>query len=448
MKYIIFWASSLFILFSSVAQAQTTKEEFLSDPHYASGVYQIYKHVETSATPAPEGYKPFYISHYGRHGSRWIHSAESYTYPQNIFREAHNAKKLTALGECVFQRVDIAAKDAFKRYGDLTPLGVEEHRGIAQRMYFSYPEVFSTENGRECNIYSRSTVVPRCILSMAANNERLKELNPNIKITREAAERFTYLNNSYKNAKSDSTYAIRNSFIKDNIDVDKFASAFFNDQAYAKKSVEDPVAFIRIMHLLAADLSNVPYLNISLLDLFSEDELFTLWQAFNMVMYYNTGPSTVNGKVAMDSSKLLLSNILECADSAIALGNISADLRFGHDSYIIPLLALMDIEGMNAQENDPNNFYKVWSDFKVSPMAANIQLIFYRNDNPQEENVGKGSNSGEKNDNYGESRGNSADVLVKILHCENEVTIPVASDIAPYYKWQDVKAYYNQKLKK
>lgn len=441
MKHIIFWLSTLLILSSSVAQAQTTKEEFFSDPAHASGVYQVYKYVKSPATPAPEGYSPFYISHYGRHGSRWIHSAESYTYPQNILREAHNAKKLTALGESVFQRLDIAAKDAFKRYGDLTPLGVEEHRGIAQRMYYSFPEVFSTENGRECNIYSRSTVVPRCILSMAANNERLKELNPNIKITRDAAERFTYLNNSYKNAKSDSTYAIRNSFIKDNIDVDKFISTLFNDQAYAKKSVEDPVAFIRIMHLLAADLSNTSHLNISLLDLFSKDELFTLWQAFNMVMYYNTGPSSVNGKVAIDSSKLLLSNIIECADSAIALGTISADLRFGHDTYIIPLLALMDIEGMNIQENDPNNIYKVWSDFKVSSMAANIQLIFYRNGNPKEENFGKGSNSGER-------RGNSADVLVKILHCEKEVTIPVASGIAPYYKWQDVKAYYNQKLRK
>jgi len=423
MKYFIFWVSTFFILFSSVAQAQTTKEEFLSDPAHASGVYQNYNFVKAIATPAPEGYKPFYISHYGRHGSRWITSEESYTYPRNILNDAHNAHKLTPLGERIYQKVDMATQDAYGRYGGLTSLGVKEHRGIAQRMFFSFPEIFSTENGRECKIFSRATVVPRCILSMAANNERLKELNPQIEITRDAADRFLYLNNLYRNAKKDSTYAIRDEFIKNNFDIDKFISALFNDTTYANEYIEDPISFIRSIHLIAIDLPNVKHLNISMLDLFSDDELFTLWQAFNMVMYYNSGPSGVNGKVAMDSSKLLLSDIINCADSAIANGNIQADLRFGHDGYIIPLLALMDIEGMNVQENSPENIYKVWSDFKVSPMAANLQLVFYRN--------------------Y-----ESGDVIVKVLHCEKEVKIPVVTNIAPYYRWKDVKAYYKQKIMK
>ena len=38
------------------------------------------------------------------------------------------------------------------------------------------------------------------------------------------------------------------------------------------------------------------------------------------------------------------------------------------------------------------------------------------------------------------------DVIVKFLHCEKEVEIPVQTDIAPYYHWKDVKAYYENKL--
>ncbi|MEN6446053.1 MAG: hypothetical protein ABFC98_08465, partial [Candidatus Cloacimonas sp.] len=90
-------------------------------------------------------------------------------------------------------------------------------------------------------------------------------------------------------------------------------------------------------------------------------------------------------------------------------------------SYIIPLLALMDIKGMNVQESDPEKVYQVWSDFKVSPMGANLQLIFYRNDK-------------------------TGDIIVKLLHCEKEVEIPVTTDIAPYYHWKDIKAYYEKKL--
>ena len=57
-------------------------------------------------------------------------------------------------------------------------------------MYCSFPEIFSTADGRLCRIRARSTLVPRCILSMAAFNERLKELNPAISTTRDASERY------------------------------------------------------------------------------------------------------------------------------------------------------------------------------------------------------------------------------------------------------------------
>ncbi len=416
--------TSISILFTFAyifTQAQTTKKEFLSDIRHASGIYQTYKYESTPATTAPKGYSPFYISHYGRHGSRWVQTPESYTSPQNILRNAHNDGKLSNLGESLYERVNIASDDALLRYGALTPLGVREHKAIAGRMFNSFPEVFSTKNGRKCYIYSRSTVVPRCIISMAANNEQLKELNPQIEITREATERNTYLNNTYGNTKRDSVSAIRDNFIKKHFNIGKFISSLFTDTIYAREHIGNPVTFVRNIHLIATDLSDVDYLKISLFDLFTEDELFTLWQATNMSTYYNCGPSSVNGKVAMDSSKALLRDILSCADNAINNGGVSADLRFGHDSYIIPLLALMDVKGMNVQESDPEKIYQVWSDFKVSPMGVNLQMIFYRNDK-------------------------TGDVIVKLLHCEKEVEIPVSTDIAPYYHWQDFKAYYLNKL--
>jgi hypothetical protein len=54
-------------------------------------------------------------------------------------------------------------------------------------------------------------------------------------------------------------------------------------------------------------------------------------------------------------------------------------------------------------------------------MGANLQLIFYRNDK-------------------------TGDILVKLLQCEKETEIPVKTDVAPYYHWKDVKAYYEKKI--
>jgi hypothetical protein len=191
--------------------------------------------------------------------------------------------------------------------------------------------------------------------------------------------------------------------------------------SYVNTKIENKISFIRDLNLINSDLLDVGYLDISLNDVLLPEELFILWQAANLNMYYTCGPSAINGKVAMDSSKLLLKDILDCAENAINKGGVSADLRFGHDSYIIPLLALMDVDKTNIVENNPENVYKIWSDFKVSPMGANLQIIFFKKEK-------------------------SNDILVKFLHNEKEVTIPVKTDIYPFYRWDDVKRYYKAKL--
>lgn len=406
----------LLSFYSLLLQAQTTREEFFNDERHAGGIYQQYIYVNTPITPAPKGYKPFYISHYGRHGSRWLTSPDAYNNPLKILGDANEAGRLTAFGKSLYERVGVIAADAYRRYGDLSALGAVEHRGISERMFYSFPELFSTKGGRQCNIYSRSTIVPRCIISMAAANERLKELNPEINITREATERNKYLNNTYGQSNRDSVNSVVNDFLSDHFDTGKLISRVFTDGKYAQEHLPSPITFINDLYSMAADLQDIPGLDVTLDDLFTKEEMFVLWQAANMKRYF-----LFTGREARDSSKLLLKDILDCADAAIAGNNISADLRYGHDSYISPLLALMDINGVVRKEADIDKIYTVWSDFKVSPMGSNLQLIFYRNKK-------------------------SSDILVKILHCEQEAVIPLESDLPGFYHWKDVRAYYQQKL--
>ena len=39
---------------------------------------------------------------------------------------------------------------------------------------------------------------------------------------------------------------------------------------------------------------------------------------------------------------------------------------------------------------------------------------------------------------YYDKRG---EVLVKMMHSEREVRLPIASDVAPFYRWEEFKAY-------
>lgn len=112
----------------------------------------------------------------------------------------------------------------------------------------------------------------------------------------------------------------------------------------------------------------------------------------------------------------LLRNIVESADKAIATGQPCADLRFGHDTHLIRLLALMGVEGCNGREADIEKFHLAWQDYRVSPMAANLQLVFFRNA--------------------------AGRVLVKLLHNEREAHLPLKAVEGPYYDWADLRRYF------
>ena len=91
---------------------------------------------------------------------------------------------------------------------------------------------------------------------------------------------------------------------------------------------------------------------------------------------------------------------------------------------VLPLICLMVINSFGFQTMDLEEVERNgWWAFRVFPMAANVQFVFYRK-SPRDK-----------------------DVLVKVLLNEQEATLPVLTDCAPYYHWRDVRRFYLDKLK-
>ena len=67
--------------------AQATREEIFDNIAVTGGVYYAYP-APGVQTKAPKGYEPFYISHFGRHGSRWLISDEEYIRVMEVFEKA------------------------------------------------------------------------------------------------------------------------------------------------------------------------------------------------------------------------------------------------------------------------------------------------------------------------------------------------------------------------
>lgn len=411
------------ILLAGSVTAQSTKEQTLADLNRTAAFYYSYEdHPRDAATPAPDGYKPFYISHYGRHGSRWHASEGVYERPVRILREAHEAGELTPLGEEAYRRIERFADDARDRYGDLSPRGVREHRNIAERMYRSFPEVFSTADGRICRIRSRSTLVPRCMLSMAASNERLKELNPAIEITREASGRYLdymfSMEEAHKVAKEIQPRIAR--LRAKECDPTRLIRSLMTDPQRAGNA-KQRLRFAIDIYCMASVAQDVDYLDLTLYDLFTPEELYSHYMVRNYQMYLEAGPSAEFGHRIMSDAVPLLRNFIEEADEAIATENFAASLRYGHDRNVIPLVALMGVEGCDGRESDYRKVDAVWSCWRVTPMATNIQWIFYR-------------------------RPGSDEILVKFLFNEREVRLRMESELAPYYRWEDVKRYFEERI--
>ena len=172
------------LLATATATAQTIREQISANPNLAGGIYTAYSVTEQKSVPAPKGYKPFYISHYGRHGSRCEANAKYSAELVEAFEFAEKNGLLTTKGKeakALFEKIHSVQEG---RFGELTPAGAEQHKAIARRMHERFKPIFK----RGAIISSRSSTYTRCILSMAAFNESLKECQPLVETRLTASE--------------------------------------------------------------------------------------------------------------------------------------------------------------------------------------------------------------------------------------------------------------------
>ncbi len=173
--------------------AKTIREEIAETPEKAGGVYYAYPVEDIDPVPAvPKGYTPFYVSHYGRHGSRHVIKDYFYNHVRTRLNDAAEKGVLTPDGLRVKAMVDTMWEEARGRLGELSPLGARQHRGIGRRLGLAYPQIFADTLA---DVTATSTVVMRCAHSMFAFVEGLKELYPYLNIPRESAQRqMDYMN--------------------------------------------------------------------------------------------------------------------------------------------------------------------------------------------------------------------------------------------------------------
>ena len=405
--------------------AQTARDEIKANPWLAGSNYLDYDRQlpDFKYTQAPAGYVPFYFSHYGRHGSRWLIGDDIYERVLRPLRKAAEQKKLTAVGQETLAQLEQFNKTTYKRLGDLTTVGERQHHGIGKRIAEHFPEIFKTPG---VAIDARSTTVNRCILSMVAECEELMAANPTARIHNDVSESLQYYLNQpregkVKEARENMDRSSVNAFTESNTHPVRLMNLLFNDQRWVADSIQQGPLMRQLFEVVINMQSHDD--GIDMLSLFTNDELYDQWRIANVSWYVRYGNAPLSGNLQPFSQYNLLKNIIETADTCVALGKPQATMRFGHEVCVMPLACIMELGTCNVSINDLDQLERYWQNYKIFPMGCNIQLIFYKPKNGQ------------------------GDILVKALLNEREVTLPVEPTATPYYyKWTDLRKYWSDKL--
>lgn len=409
------------------ANAQTARQDVAAQFARSASNHYAYPAPTRALTPAPEGYEAFYISHYGRHGSRWLSSEGAYTRPVAQLEHANREGMLTEQGKHLLYILRDVAAAAHDRAGDLSDIGAQQHRDIATRMFNNFPSVF----GGKAVVTARSSMKIRCILSMQNETMTLRALNPDIRITTDASASdmgrlaYGYGEDTLANKLRARMNLITDSMYRHNIKPQRFVDQLIDNAP----SLEwlDGLQLMRDVFDIAGNMqSHRRFSDIDLFHLFTVNEIFELWRIKNACWYTQFGNAPHNGNRMPFTKRNLLREMIDSTDIAIANGQRGANLRFGHESILLPLASLMELDTLNYSCDDLDQLHLHWQDYNIIPKACNIQMVFYRP--------------------VGQSKAKADDIFVKVLFNEHEAMLPVGTDMFPYYSWAQLRQYYLEKI--
>lgn len=449
MRIVFLLLLSFFLSTGSFSQTKA-RQEIAQNILLSASNYTAYVDPDDNdvLTPAPKGYEPFYLTHYGRHGSRWLIGNWEYKDVIDVLDRAHSNGKLSARGEELREKITrfYNETNAVQRLGELSDIGEQQHHRIGRRMVEHFPEIFLAKN---CQVDARSTVVIRCILSMVAECEELTRFNKDLTIHNDVSQAFQYylnrepweqrLQDERRELWKKANFNPRQEYTHP----ERFWNSIMNDPAYRDEKLNSRGDVMRRTFDICANMQS-HLKGISLWDYFTEEECYDMWRIKNVEWYVN-----YSAGLTPFSQANLLENFLQTADTCLIQENAEfmkeenggsgiiidrefhgATLRFGHEVVVMPMAALLELGDCYPEWplDDLRNLDKVWANYRIFPMASNIQLIFYR---PKKGKVVT-----------------MDDILVKALLNEREVSLPGTPVSGCYYSWGELHRYYQEKLDK
>ena len=401
------------------AQRFGVREEVRADWNKSSGLDCLLDLSPKSSTPVPKGYEAVYISHYGRHGSRYAYTSDAYTILLNMLTEGRKQGNLTPKGEALLDELQPFWDYVRYRVGDLTEIGWNQHQEIARTMIQSFPTVFG--KGSEVDACSSASV--RAIMSMSSCCTAISRLSPQTKVYEHQGMMDVQATRPNQGSNPFRYQGPAEVFPYPESSEEFFYRRFPNYKDVLARLFKDPDAALGEwdpydvffhLYMFVAGMNSLPQdVRLDVKDFFTVEEFATLWETDNYERFreyhaYRTPCSSI------------VDDMVEKASEMLAAGKRGAHLRYGHDHVVMALEMIMNLDHFDEAPENPDDLVYWFHTFR-SPMAANIQYVFFQ-----------------------PKKGRHGDTLVKVLLNGEEAHLGDLEGF-PYYRWDDVKAYLKER---
>ena len=160
--------------------------------------------------------------------------------------------------------------------------------------------------------------------------------------------------------------------------------------------------------------ANIPNNNIES-SYFDSLTLKKLWEITNTKQYLEKGPTSLKGNMSTLISTPLVNNFIASVAANLVADTTKSPIRSAHAETIMPSDACISIPQADKSTQKADYVAKLWNDYKVSPMAANIIWIICTDN---------------KNNCY-----------ISIRLNEQPVKMPLKSKYPYFYAWNEFKTH-------
>jgi multiple inositol-polyphosphate phosphatase/2,3-bisphosphoglycerate 3-phosphatase len=415
----------LFITVNTYAQEAGTKTPYrLSKQQY---------------TPAPVGFEPVFVNYVGRHGARFLTKAGSDITLLQVLSQAEKEHALTKKGLLLKEMVIRFLSIENNNYENISLLGAEEQAAIGTRLYKNYKPVFKNR-GLEVQITHKVRTKQSAegflrpfeghkrefalVKDSDENVLRFYDLSPAYQAFKEGLS--VHLDSLEKDPRTQQTAAsvcakiFTGTFIQHGVTVMVRQKPVVMDAAAIAECVYD---LYSVQWSIPLEMKKKGYnrdsINFGIVLGAKELQWFNFKNGAADFLEKGAGTDTLGIQVRIAAP--LLVDFLNSTDAALQHPDVKdAVLRFTHAEAISPFATLLGIRSASIPVASVYNYNKHWQTSAIIPLSANIQWIIYSNGKEQ---------------------------LVKVLLNEREARLPVKTKQYPYYRWEDLRQYYLEKLR-